>query len=505
MASEAERGTTIHQLAELVTSQGRRMAVATILALCLLVGLLGGALLGFLGPLLTAALVVALVAGLLMLRSTQWGLVTLLGLICLFPYGTLPFKVGFTPTFLDLAMLAVFLVWAASLVSGRQQQFIGTSLGMPVFVFLLWCVLTFVAGLAHAPLTANVLRHFIEMLISVSFFYAVVNCVWEREQLERLTLVILLAGTAAAALGLLLYFIPSEWTVRLLSSLSRFGYPEGSGILRYIEDDPAQPMRAISTSIDPNAFGGLLVLVATVIGAQLLSPRPLLRRPLVAAAFAIALAALALTFSRGSMLGLAAALLFLGLLRYRRLLPVLLLAALLLLLLPQTQSYVQRFVEGLQGQDLATQMRFGEYKDALILISRYPFLGVGFSSPPDIDIYLGVSNLYLMIAEQVGLVGLGLFLVVMADFFLITLRTWRRANPDPGLEGVLLGYAAAVAGVLVSGVFDHFFFNINFIHLVAFFWIVLGLTVAAARLGEQTRNTQYDERTRLWTKERLQY
>jgi hypothetical protein len=39
---------------------------------------------------------------------------------------------------------------------------------------------------------------------------------------------------------------------------------------------------------------------------------------------------------------------------------------------------VAHFVEGLQGQDLATQMRFGEFKDAFILIERHP-LGVGFA------------------------------------------------------------------------------------------------------------------------------
>jgi hypothetical protein len=36
----------------------------------------------------------------------------------------------------------------------------------------------------------------------------------------------------------------------------------------------------------------------------------------------------------------------------------------------------------------------------------------------------------------------------------------------------------------VGGIFDHFFFNINFIHLVALFWLVMGLGTAAARLAE---------------------
>ena len=44
-------------------------------------------------------------------------------------------------------------------------------------------------------------------------------------------------------------------------------------------------------------------------------------------------------------------------------------------------------------------MRFGEYKDALTLIERYPLFGVGFTGVPDIDLYLGVSMLYLIIAR----------------------------------------------------------------------------------------------------------
>jgi O-antigen ligase len=58
--------------------------------------------------------------------------------------------------------------------------------------------------------------------------------------------------------------------------------------------------------------------------------------------------------------------------------------------------------------------RLGEYKDALILIQRYPILGVGFSGSPDIDTYIGVSNMYLLIAEEMGLVGLTAYMAIIA-------------------------------------------------------------------------------------------
>jgi hypothetical protein len=146
--------------------------------------------------------------------------------------------------------------------------------------------------------------------------------------------------------------------------------------------------------------------------------------------------------------------------------------------LPQTQEYVARLMAGVAGEDLATQMRFGEYKDALILVGRYPLFGVGFTGTPDIDIYLGVSMLYLTIAENMGLVGLGIFLLVMAGFFALWVRAWRHGLPARR-EAILLGYGGAVLGVLVSGIFDHYWFNMSYPHMTVLFWLYVGLATAA--------------------------
>jgi O-antigen ligase len=163
------------------------------------------------------------------------------------------------------------------------------------------------------------------------------------------------------------------------------------------------------------------------------------------------------------------------------------------LLIPQTQVGVQRLQEGLRWEDRASRMRLGEYKDAFILISRYPWLGVGFAGTPDIDIYIGVSNVYLLIAEQMGLVGLFVFLVIMAILFVYTGRAWWGMNKDTRLEVILLGLVAALAGVMVAGILDHYLFNLNFPHAVALFWLYLGLAVAATMIeGGETGGHRLD-------------
>jgi O-antigen ligase len=202
--------------------------------------------------------------------------------------------------------------------------------------------------------------------------------------------------------------------------------------------------------------------------------------------------ALLFSFSRGSFVGTGLALIMLGVVRYRRLLLMIVIALALILILPQTQSYVTHFFKGVQGQDLATQMRFGEYSDALNLIARYPVFGVGFTGAPDVASYVSVANLYLLIADEMGLVGLSAFLIIM----LVLLVSGWRARPErlkgvaarSGLESIWWGFHTALVGALIGGVFDHYFFNLDFHHSVTLFWLFVGLAAASTRLAKADRS-----------------
>jgi O-antigen ligase len=230
-------------------------------------------------------------------------------------------------------------------------------------------------------------------------------------------------------------------------------------------------------------LGGLLILITTLTTAQLFARRPLFSRPVLLAMVLIDLLCLYLTYSRGSMAGLAVGLGALALIRYRKLIPGMILAAALLLLLPQAQDYVQHFVEGLQLQDLATLMRLGEYKDALALIARHPWIGVGFAGTPEVSLYIGVSNVYLLISEEMGLLGLGVFLLILGVFFRQVWLAWPRVQGQHGLEAILLGLSTALIGILAGGMLDHYFFNLDFPHSVSIFWIYLGLAMVTVRLA----------------------
>ena len=84
----------------------------------------------------------------------------------------------------------------------------------------------------------------------------------------------------------------------------------------------------------------------------------------------------------------------------------------------------------------------------------------------------------------------------------LALQLWpvvtRRAVRDTPEAEATLALAAALLGAAVTGVLDHYFFNIVFSHMVALFWGLAALALVAARLaGEREReqvNGRNDER-----------
>ncbi|MBI4788942.1 MAG: O-antigen ligase family protein [Chloroflexi bacterium] len=454
-----------------------------VLTVGVMLALAGGAVIAIGSPAIAFAIVAGVVAGAVILSNIEYGLYALIAVAVLLPFGAIPINLGFNPTFLDLALIAVFAVWLARVMTRQDEGFVATPLGLLIIVFMVLAIFSFVAGTAFAPITNEVLRRFAEIQIAIALFFVIVNVVQTREQLGRIIAALIVAGFISAAIGIFLYFIPANTAIYLLSILRVFKYPSGDGVLRYIEDDPGNPMRAISTSVDPNVLGGLMILVTALATPQLFASKPVLPHKLMALMWATMVVCLMLTFSRAAFVGVAVATAVIATVRYRPAIALMLVGAVILLFMPFTQEYVGHLVDAFMGADRATQMRLGEYKDAFNLIARYPIFGVGFGGSPDIDTYLGVSSVYLLMAEEMGLVGLSAFLLTMGVFFYRVAVAWFEGlAEDPFLAPILLGTAGALLGAMIAGLADHYFFNLKFPHSVVLFWLYVALGMAAMRL-----------------------
>ena len=451
--------------------------------------LAGSASIAFVHPAVPFAVIIGVIVGAILLSNIDYGMYAVIAITVLLPFAALPLNIGFNPTFLDLALVAVYAIWFARVMTRQNEGgFVATSLGILVLVFLILAVFSFIAGTAYAPVTTQVLRQFAEVLAAIAFFFVVVNVVRTHADLRRFITALIIAGSISATIGVVLYLLPRDISMLLLSALRVFKYPTGDRVLRFINDDPANPMRATSTSVDPNVLGGLLILVTALTVPQLFAEKPLLPRRLIGVMIGTMLVCMVLTFSRGSLLGLSLALLIIATVRYRPIIAIALIAVTIVLFLPMTQDYVGYFVDAFTAGDRSTQMRLGEYKDALTLISRYPFFGVGFGGSPDIDTYLGVSSVYLLMAEEMGLIGLSVFLLTMGTFFYRVFQAWSAGLArDPFLAPIVLGVAGALLGAMIGGLADHYFFNLKFPHSVVLFWMFVGLGMAAMRLSKETR------------------
>ena len=477
-----------HWLDELFTSRQRGMTLLATIALSAVVAVCAGLIIALLSGVYALGLIFGLIVLVMILRSIEVGYAAVIAVITLLPFAAVPLPVGFKPTFLDLAVLGLFGVWLLERATGKLGGFINTPLSLPVLAFLTLAVASFVVGLTYAPLTQTVVRHFAELILSILLYFLVTDSVRDADRLRRITRFILIGGTVAAAIALALYLLPRATSMDLLSRLRVFGYPEGPGVLRFINDDPSLPQRATGTAIDPNALGGLLIVLLALGTPQLFARQPVIRRRWLMFGLSCMALALLFSFSRGSFVGIGVALLGLGIMRYRKLLLIIVIALALILMLPQTQAYVTHFFEGVQAQDLSTQMRLGEYNDALKLIQRYPILGVGFTGTPDIDTYLTVASLYLLMTGEMGLVGVSVFLIAMLVLFVGAWRVRSTVAARSDLEPIWWGFHAAMLGALVGGVFDHYFFNLDFQHSVTLFWLYLGLAAASTRLVKQNRS-----------------
>ncbi len=462
-----------------------------------LIAVILGAALAFIGPLLTVIMVVVLAAALWIISDLEYAIWSIIGVIALLPFATLPFKVVITPSFLNLAMGAFLFLYVMQWMTGDRRRLETTPVHPLLILFVVLSLFSFVMGLRHAGLTSRSLRVFAELMLSMTFALILVDVLKDERMIKRFARILILAGVAAALIGIVLWMMPDRMAEAILVRLSVIGYPSG-GVIRYVEQNPELPERAIGTAVNPNSMGGFLVMIAALAAPQMVSNEPLFGKQWISYVFfAILGMCLVLTFSRGSMLALGATLFVIAALRYRKLLWIMIAVGLLILLLPWTQFYIERFVEGFQGADLATQMRFGEYTDALRLITRYPVIGAGFTGAPDIDLYLAVANVYLTIASNMGLVGLSAFLLLMIAVFAYAWNSRHALAGRPQMYAIWMGSWAGLLGALVNGLFDHYFFNLEFGHAVALFWVYVGLTLAVSRAARRDQDTQEHTRSLL--------
>lgn len=258
-------------------------------------------------------------------------------------------------------------------------------------------------------------------------------------------------------------------------------FPEGGDSMPW----DWQGHRLVSTILDPNYAGGLILLPLLVLLARLASgERVPLWKPL------LLLAGLLLTFSRSSALGLVvggvvivAARGFRGrLLRFG--------ATALVVALPAVPVLARLGAEynKFTVRDGSAMQRTVMWLRALTVLADHPVLGVGFNTYGFVQRRYGwdvvgrdgfaVDGGLLFVAVMTGFVGLAVYLVMFALVWRRSRRLWRDAGASPRVRGTALGVAAGSAAIVVHSCFVN---SLLLPFIMAPLWTLWGVVFLLAR------------------------
>jgi putative inorganic carbon (hco3(-)) transporter len=194
-------------------------------------------------------------------------------------------------------------------------------------------------------------------------------------------------------------------------------------------------------------------------------PKRVLRR-LLWASFYCGIGGVLLSYSRGGLLGLTAALGMIAIKTNRKALAGALLVALVIVVLtiapPAWMNRMSNFAHG--NLDESAELRLNAWQFAWTLASEYPLTGGGFDTftqelydrfTPSLR-FAGPHSIYFQLIGEQGFVGLGLFLLLVGSMWFGVGKLRRRARGQPGLEWVAT-YAhiiqSGLAAYLVCGTF----------------------------------------------------
>jgi O-antigen ligase len=238
---------------------------------------------------------------------------------------------------------------------------------------------------------------------------------------------------------------------------------------------------------NPNDLALMLNLILPLSIALFLMVRGMGARCVLAALIGLDVVAIVATFSRAGFLSLAViGISYLVILfrRRRRNLALLIIAATLAgtLLLPST--YINRLstITDIQAdQTNSAQVRFRDYLTAVKYVARHPLMGAGIGmnilalNDARGATWTKVHNVYLEYAVDLGLPGVGLFLLLLYAIVRGLRQALRRAAAVPALADLhflLEGLGVSLAGFILSAFFypDAYQF---------YFYYIAGLTIAA--------------------------
>ena len=373
------------------------------------------------------------------------------------------------------ALALSFLVFGAMLLDAwdrEQTAFRVRDLGLWMLLF------AFAIGLAvvNAYDTGEALRVFCFYLSAFLFCVSLVGTVHNRGRLMSILgfiyLTLLLTG--------------------LYAIVQRIQGVEVSASLTDLQMNAGMPGRVYSTLENPNNYAEFIVLTFPVSLVFCFSIVDRRWKTICTAALAVPVVALLMTYSRSGWVSFAlAAVVFLALWD-KRLLPLVVVAAVIALpILPD--SIFNRILTIGNTADSSNAYRLYIWDSGLQMIRDHGLTGIGLGPVNFIPLYAQYSDpaasvayhchmLYLEVWLEMGILGIVSFLMFYLGLMRRAIRAKRHA--DPMLRWVLIAAVSSLAGVSFVSAVEYIWF---YPRVLFAFFVLVGVTLAAVKLAEESK------------------
>ncbi len=404
----------------------------------------------------------------------------------------------------------ILLIWLARWWTTKRLTFT-TPLDLPILLLLVWLPFS----LSVSIYTWESLPKVYGVILGVAFFYAIVNSIQSRRDLAWATFWLVVVCAAISFAGL----VGTDWAQSKIISAS-FIYDR---LPRFVQGIP----RSIAGGFARNGVGGTLTFVVPLLAALALARSwaselareqgrrgagvrsPLLlcsSAPLqiiVIGVLALSLITLALTQSRGGLLGAGVGLLGVAIWRERRFawLLVLGVAGLVALLALGYGNAMVNFVLQMDARSGTLASRMEVWQRGLMMVQDYPYTGIGigtynsiahllypfFIAAPD-EVVPHAHNNLLEVAVDVGIPGFIAYIALLTGFVVAAIRTYR-ATIDTGVRALIVGLGFGMLAHQVFGLTDAFILGTKPGVLL---WVFLAFMMVICRQQTTDRRPQIE-------------
>jgi len=371
------------------------------------------------------------------------------------------------------AFLLIALIWLArKWTTGAFTR--RTPLDAPIVFILLWLFVSLAVSINWFTSLPKVYG----VLLGAAFYFALVNQIRTRADLARAAFWLVIVCTGIAAAGL----IGTDWAQSRIAGAA-FIYDH---LPRFIQGIP----RSIAGGFARNGVGGTLALTIPLLAALLASPKSKVQSPesqvqspkstsdmwanaffpLVVGAFALSIATLALTQSRGGILGTLIGIAGVALWREKKfawLLGAAIFALIILIALGYGNAPADSFlrIDAANGT-LASRMEV--WQRGWMMVQDFPITGIGigtynqiahllypfFIAAPD-EIVPHAHNQFLQVAVDMGAPGLIAYVALLSGYLFMCWRGYVRTK-DTLIRALCVGLFCGMLAHHVFGLTDAF-------------------------------------------------